>query len=585
MGGCLWAGALAGGLIGGLAGHIMATRTVVMNVMGFTTDGAVVAAYLVLIYALVGAAVGLGIGVLFALARAAGRRARTRTVFAASLGLVLGLYVLLSGMRLYNTDLYFYDYPFIHSYRGMQLFFAARVVLLAAIAVVAGFMVYRLGRSAPKRGVLALVLLVAAAGVFFNLRSLEPRIQTTTRLPRAERDGSAPKILLVGWDGATWSVMDRLLASGKMPHTRDLIHRAATGRLRTPANTVSADIWTRIYTGKDKRKHGIYGFDYYVVPGLGRPVVPPWRGLGVSRLVDFCLGRGWIEIIIANRTLCRATPLWRIFNDMGLSAGVVGPLVSWPAAPVEPFLITSTTGDIAVKVRRGTLEVDSFLNGELFYPADLDPTVRDVLLQEGRWRDAVGPTLYETYRPDFFTVYFEEPDRTQHIRWKWMEPQYYSGVTEADLTAYGRAIEEEYARADSLLGTLLAVAGDSTTVFVLSDHGFSPTYRGGRQQAGHYGGPDGILIAAGPGIRPDFHIGDAHVHDIAPTLLALAGLPVADDMDGRVLEEILRPEFLDEHPVRRTPTYETGAATMAVRRSDAEDELFEKLRALGYVGR
>ena len=74
------------------------------------------------------------------------------------------------------------------------------------------------------------------------------------------------------------------------------------------------------------------------------------------------------------------------------------------------------------------------------------------------------------------------------------------------------------------------------------------------------------------------------MNDITPTLLALAGIPVAEDMAGRVLEEIIEPAYLEEHPVRTVPTYETGQSKMSVRRSDAEQDLYEKLRALGYVG-
>ncbi|MCK4547316.1 MAG: alkaline phosphatase family protein [Candidatus Eisenbacteria sp.] len=571
-------------MVGCLAGYVMATRTVAMNVIGLSSDGFLLGVYFVLIYGLVGLGVGLLFGLLFSLAALLGRPARAQSVFAASLGAVLGLYVFLSGMRLYNTDLYFYDYSFIHSYRGMQLFFAARSVMILAIAAAGAWSIFRLGCRAPKRVVLGLVIVVAGGGLFLNIANREPPRTTATHLPVVERDSSIPKIVLIGWDGATWSVMDRLLAAGRMPNTRQLIERGASGNLKTPSHTVSADIWTRIYTGKSKSRHGIYGFDYYVVPGLKRPVVPPWRGLGISRILRFCLHRSWIDVLIANRTLGRVTPIWQIMNDAGRSAGVIGPLVSWPASQTEPFLISSTTGDIALKVRRGEIDRGSFLSAELFHPPDLEEGVCELLLQEARWREAVGPYLYRKYRPDFFTIYFEEPDRTQHFRWKWMEPQYYSGVTKADLSRYGGSIEGEYVRADSLLGKFLRIAGDSTTVMVLSDHGFSPAYRGGPQQAGHYGGPDGILIAAGPAIRPGLRVTGAHVHDITPTLLALAGMPVARDMDGRVIEEIIRPEFLEEHPVQTTATYETRASIMPVRQSAAEKELYDKLRALGYVG-
>jgi predicted AlkP superfamily phosphohydrolase/phosphomutase len=52
---------------------------------------------------------------------------------------------------------------------------------------------------------------------------------------------------------------------------------------------------------------------------------------------------------------------------------------------------------------------------------------------------------------------------------------------------------------------------------------------------------EGILIAEGPAFRPGASLRDADLLDIAPTVLALLGVPVPADMDGRVLMELLDP--------------------------------------------
>lgn len=48
--------------------------------------------------------------------------------------------------------------------------------------------------------------------------------------------------------------------------------------------------------------------------------------------------------------------------------------------------------------------------------------------------------------------------------------------------------------------------------------------------------PDGILIANGPGIQSGTRIEGARLIDLAPTILAMLGLPVPDQFDGRVLD-------------------------------------------------
>ncbi len=575
-------GILAGLAVGVCAGSFMAMRTVLRNIIGMTSDSLLIGIYFALIYGVFFAAVGFLVGLVFAVLTAPGRQVRTGTVFSGSFGIVLALYLFLYGMRLYNEDLYFYEYSFINSHRAMQVFFTLRAVLIGAAAVAAGYGFYRLTRRAPRVVMMGLAVFIAVASLTVNLKSRLPVDETTTWLPPTERDASIPKIILLGWDGATWVVMDRLIDEGLMPNTQDLIERGARGNLKTLRNTVSPEIWTTIYTGKGKGHHGIYGFDYYTIPGIRMPLVPPERGLGMTRILMLALKHKLIDVIIANRSLRRSTPVWCIMNKMGRSAGVAGALVSWPAEKVEPFLISSMAGDVAAKVRRGEVEPEAFLAGEVYFPEDLDERVTTGILREERWEGAVGPYLYEKYRPDFFTIYTNQPDGAQHFKWKWMEPQYYSGVTEEDLARYGGAIEREYVFVDSVLGALMEIAGDTTNVIIVSDHGFSPTYRS-IQQAGHYHGPDGILIACGPSVPAGVEIKDACVFDITPTLLALAGIPVAEDMEGRVLEEIIRPEFLVRHPVKTTSTYETGSAKMVVRKSGVEKDLYKKLQALGYT--
>ena len=75
------------------------------------------------------------------------------------------------------------------------------------------------------------------------------------------------------------------------------------------------------------------------------------------------------------------------------------------------------------------------------------------------------------------------------------------------------------------------------------------------------------------------------VADVTPTVLALLGLPVARDMDGRVLEEILDPAFLAEHPIRWVESYEELIERPPL--PEGEEGLdgspAEYLRSLGYI--
>ena len=61
---------------------------------------------------------------------------------------------------------------------------------------------------------------------------------------------------------------------------------------------------------------------------------------------------------------------------------------------------------------------------------------------------------------------------------------------------------------------------------------------------------EGILISRGRGIRSHNSIQNAHIQDIAPTLLYILDESVPSDMDGRVLTGMFTSEYLNAHPVR-----------------------------------
>lgn len=60
----------------------------------------------------------------------------------------------------------------------------------------------------------------------------------------------------------------------------------------------------------------------------------------------------------------------------------------------------------------------------------------------------------------------------------------------------------------------------------------------------------GFILARGPRIRPG-PLGGGSIVDLAPTVLYLAGAGIPEDMDGTVLESLIRPELLEAEPPRR----------------------------------
>lgn len=89
----------------------------------------------------------------------------------------------------------------------------------------------------------------------------------------------------------------------------------------------------------------------------------------------------------------------------------------------------------------------------------------------------------------------------------------------------------------------------------------------------------GIFIASGAEIRKGQTVENAHIMDLAPTILHLMELPVPADMDGRVLIEALT----SSRPVDRKSSPVGDDAEVGLSAKETA-EVEERLRALGYLG-
>jgi predicted AlkP superfamily phosphohydrolase/phosphomutase len=94
----------------------------------------------------------------------------------------------------------------------------------------------------------------------------------------------------------------------------------------------------------------------------------------------------------------------------------------------------------------------------------------------------------------------------------------------------------------------------------------------------------GVLIANGGGIKSATRASGAHIADVAPTLLYLIGQPLPGDMDGRVLTDMISPEFLSANPITVSSRTDTGPVDEVTFLPEENEEIIERLKGLGYMG-
>jgi tetratricopeptide (TPR) repeat protein len=142
-----------------------------------------------------------------------------------------------------------------------------------------------------------------------------------------------------------------------------------------------------------------------------------------------------------------------------------------------------------------------------------------------------------------------------------------------------------------MLETLLDLAGPETTVLLVSDHGFHSDHLRPRGIPAEPAGPAvqhrpfGIFCMKGPHIQQDERIYGATLLDVTPTILTLFGLPVGQDMDGRVLVQA----FEEPPQITRIPSWEQEPGECGMHPSDlrmdpaAAQAVLQQFVALGYI--
>ncbi len=92
-----------------------------------------------------------------------------------------------------------------------------------------------------------------------------------------------------------------------------------------------------------------------------------------------------------------------------------------------------------------------------------------------------------------------------------------------------------------------------------------------------------FFLMHGPDIGSGSRLPRGSILDVTPTVLALLGLPVARDMEGKVMDSGFRSDFISENPVawidsHGAPKSVGGGATTAL-----DEKLVDSLKTLGYV--
>jgi hypothetical protein len=230
---------------------------------------------------------------------------------------------------------------------------AACVVLSLVLAVL-------LGRRGPAERLGSLRVAVPLSVLLFlvpPLAALAVRTESPDASARAAKAAtSGSRVFLIGFDGATWDVMEPLMRQGRLPNFQRLVREGAHGNLRSEvavnqpfSNSASTGmrtpvVWETIVTGHSPAEHGIWDFFLSHVPGMSEAL--PFR-LPLRLPLARSLLAPWVEEYPVLSTSGRENRLWEIYDRSGKASRVIGFVDSWPAMEMKQGRLVSDRAHLA----------------------------------------------------------------------------------------------------------------------------------------------------------------------------------------------------------------------------------------------
>jgi len=425
--------------------------------------------------------------------------------------------------------------------------------------------------------------------------------------------GPAGRVILFGIDGADWQVIDPLVASGRMPNLARVVREGAKGVLLSMEPSASPALWTTIATGVPPERHGIHGF----ITGEGGGGQP--AETAADHQDGGVVGVSGIRPVTS--AMRRAPALWNILGSYEKKSGVVGWLVTWPAEPVQGFIVSSylpyvynwstgrpLKGTIVAGIPHQTFPEGLIeqLEGFKVRPVDLDPAVVarfydraalpgltpldrecvvgfDWSLASDETYRKVARHLFESYPVDLFAVYFGGVDVASHRFWRFAHPREFDGVRPDEVRVLGGVIDAYYSWMDEALGEYLAKLGPRDTLIILSDHGFKAVHIPDQPATSGHHRLEGIIAMTGRGVKPGSRIEGARLVDVVPTVLTLLDVPLARTLEGTVPRGALDEAFAATHGRKRVADYSGAQPPPVDDTTDLDANVLERLRSLGYI--
>ena len=268
-----------------------------------------------------------------------------------------------------------------------------------------------------------------------------------------------PRVLLIGWDGADWRILDPLMEQGALPNLSALASRGSRSVLKSTIPTHSWAAWPSFMTGVNPADHGVYDI-LETVPGTHKQYPVTYNSIKERTFLADLHAAGK-EAVYADLPLTFPPPA---IKGRLLAGGVLpkGRQFAHPADLPETLERAGAPWPI------NGMSWTTFRNRP-------DAYLEEALAVTGK-RIRATEWLMDNTDWEFLMSVWVSVDRTQHCLSNYVGPDH-PDYPELSRTARYQKVVDVYRQLDDALGSFLSRTGDDDLVLFISDHGFQSTSR------------------------------------------------------------------------------------------------------------
>jgi predicted AlkP superfamily phosphohydrolase/phosphomutase len=268
-------------------------------------------------------------------------------------------------------------------------------------------------------------------------------------------NNSKRNLVIIGIDGGTFKIIDPLIEEGKLPNLKRLIISGVKGILKSTYPPITAAAWVSFMTGKNPGKHGFFDFREYNPEDYIPSFVPRTKDAVRENVSTLHSSRFHGETI------------WDFLGNAGYEMNLVAVPMTYPPWKINGRMVAGYPCPDYTKPKTYPPEWSDEI-GQLFNLSAINYSKIEEFIRECKELvERKGRIILEQIRKrkgEVYSVVFSSTDFAQHYFWKYLEQKNHS---------YSSVIEEIYIGIDGVIGKMLNMIDENTSIIVMSDHGFT----------------------------------------------------------------------------------------------------------------